>query len=395
MHTAITTIREQIAVLPPDLRETYERLLFIDVATGYAEPTEAMLPWVTEIFGSPDAVRHQTIVKIVNRLTLEGTTFSPLRALRPTASGGGDAELEARIAEALAGPDFFRDPLHDTTFDRFGRIHGRHCVTASNIAKFDGWHGLVLFDEPHPLRFDREHLQDYLEVTLRWFMAAHRHDPAALYPLIGWNCLPKSGATLMHGHMHLALARGMHYARVECWRRAAAAYRPLCGNNYFDDLYAIHASLGLALASPDGVRAFVHLTPLRNREVVFLVEPEHDRHSTGEHGRQGKLWYGSDSPSPPFIEALSASLHAVLRGLIDGQGMRAFNLAVALPPLAEQAEDWRGMPIVARVSDRGNALAASNDWGVAELYAMGCTTADPFEVVRQLKAMGDGDQGVR
>ena len=64
--------------------------------------------------------------------------------------------------------------------------------------------------------------------------------------------------------------------------------------------------------------------------------------------------------------------------------MRAFNLALALPPLRPTAEDWDGFPIVARLADRGDPLATSSDWGAIELFATGCVTADPFEVAKQL-----------
>lgn len=370
----ITALPERVSNLPPALRDVAARLLWIDVAIGQAVPPPEMEPWIDAQFDSVDAVRRQTIVRVVNRLTLEGAVFNPLRARRPLDDFGGDEALEARIATELAGVDFFREPERDTTADVFGRIRGRHCVTASNVAKFEGWHGLVVFDEPHPLRFGRDQLRDYLEVGLRWLETARRHDPRAIYPLIGWNCLPKSGATIVHGHMHLTLARGMAYTRVETWRRAAERYRADFGASYFEDLYGLHEALGLALPAPARLRAFASLTPLRNREVVILAEPGGAWESAAEQetGRAG------------FPGPLADTLHDILRGLIDGQGVRAFNVAAALPPLGPPEDDWAGVPIVVRVADRGAALTTRNDWGVMELFAMGCATVDPFEVAAAL-----------
>ena len=54
------------------------------------------------------------------------------------------------------GVDSFASPLENTTEDTFGRITGRHCVTASNIAKCDELHGLVIFKNSHPLKWGRE-----------------------------------------------------------------------------------------------------------------------------------------------------------------------------------------------------------------------------------------------
>jgi hypothetical protein len=296
---------------------------------------------------------------VVNRHTLEATLFNPLRALRPSGEAVSDEQLEAWVQRELAGHDFFADPWRETTADVFGRIEGRYCVSASNVAKYDGWHGLVVFAEPHPLRFGPEQLADYLDVALRWIQAAHAADPGATYPMITWNCLPKSGATIVHGHMQVSLARGMHYGRPELWRLAAERYRGAFGASYFDDLAALHRALGLALHDAPGLRSFAHLTPLRNREVVFL-------------GAEG-------------VEGLAGALYEVLRGLIDGQGVRALNLGIALPPLAPAPESWDGVPVVARIADRGPALTTRNDWGAMELYANGCVTADPFVVAELLR----------
>ena len=38
--------------------------------------------WLERTFGSVDAVREQTIVKVMNLATLEATYFAPLRARR-------------------------------------------------------------------------------------------------------------------------------------------------------------------------------------------------------------------------------------------------------------------------------------------------------------------------
>lgn len=358
----ITILPERVALLPEPERRAFERIFALEVATGLAEIPAELQPWVLNQFGDLAAVRQQTIVKLVNRLTLEGATFSPVRARRPAHSAGGDAELEARIAAALAGPDLFRAPLTHTTYDPFGRIRGDYSVTATNIAKIDGWHGLVLFDEPHPLRFGRAQLRDYLDVAGRWFAAAHALDPAACYPLIAWNCLPKSGATITHGHMQLLLARGMPYPRVECWRRVAERYQAEAGAPYLDDLYAVHAGLGLAVPAARGTRACTHLTPLRNREILVIADA---------------------AANADTLLALADALYTALRGLIDGQGMRSFNVAIALQPLGE-AGAQATLPAFARIADRGDALASSNDWGAMELYAMGCITADPFDVAALL-----------
>jgi hypothetical protein len=377
----IETIRRRIANLPQQRRELFEQLFDLDVATGHALPPPEMQPWVIRQFGALEPVQEQTIVKIVNRLTLESALFNPLRARRPTQPGAGDPALEAWIARELAEHDIFADPERDTTADVFGRIRGQYCITASNVAKYAGWHGLVIFDQPHPLRFGPQQLRDYLDVALRWLAAAHARDPQAIYPIITWNCLPKSGATLMHGHMQIALTRGMHYTQIERWRRAAEQYR--AGANYFDDLFALHADLDLVLPCGGQTRAFAHLTPVRNREIVFFTGAV-PRKGEGANERRGDII--AHSPIHPFTLSVdfTEALALVLRRLIDNHGMRAFNLAIALPPLGPTPEDWRAMPVITRIADRGDPLTNRGDLGAMELFATNVITADPFEVAASL-----------
>jgi hypothetical protein len=394
----IETIQARIANLPQRRRQLFAQLFDVDVTTGHALPPPEMERWVITQFGALEPVREQTIVKIVNRLTLESALFNPLRARRPTKPGGGPSSsleqaqaLEEWIGRELAEHDIFRDPERDTTADVFGRIRGQHCVTASNVAKYAGWHGLVIFDEPHPLRFGTAQLRDYLDVALRWLAAAHARDPQAIYPIITWNCLPKSGATIMHGHMQIALARGMHYTHVERWRRAAESHRVRAGASYFDDLFALHAELELAILFDAETRAFAHLTPARNREIVFLSDAAW-RRGEGMRGRAYRPLIPSPRHPLTLSEGFTEAFYRILRRLIDELGMRAFNVAIALPPLGSAPEDWRAMPIIARIADRGDPLTTRGDMGAMELFAANVITADPFDVAAILN--GGGGDGV-
>src|SRR3954470_11512902 len=103
----IETIQIKIDNLPQPRRELFAQLFDLDVAIGHALPPPEMEPWVIQQFGALEPVREQTIVKIVNRLTLESALFNPLRARRPTQPGGGDQVLEERIARELAEYDIF------------------------------------------------------------------------------------------------------------------------------------------------------------------------------------------------------------------------------------------------------------------------------------------------
>ncbi len=353
---SILRLDRLVEALPPLERQLFHRLFFVDVSLGETRPPEEMRPYIEENFGSVEAVQRQQIVKVANLVTLEGALFNGLRARRP---------LEARDVLALEAQiinghlfDPFRAPLEATPEDAFGRIRGRYCVTASNVAKFDGQHGVIIFDEPHPLRFAEEQVTDYLDTAMAWFGRAHRHDPEARYPLLIWNCLWRAGASINHGHAQVVLGRGMHYVQVEAWRRAAQGYRESWGSGYFEDLCRVHRPLGLMLEK-EGVSILTSLTPKKEKEVLLLA-PE---------------------LNPSFKERL----YEVLACFRDRLGVSSFNLAIYLPPLGPTPETWEGFPIVARMVDRGEPGAKASDMGAMELYAQSVVSADPFEVARMVR----------
>ena len=124
-----------------------------------------MHAWIESSFGSVDAVREQRIVKVTNLVTLQGTLFNELRSSRPSDTGTG-LDLEREISQTEGDP--FCHPEDGTPADTFGRVRGIHSTTASNIAKYDGFHGVIVFDDHNPLHFTPEKVADYINVGLRW-----------------------------------------------------------------------------------------------------------------------------------------------------------------------------------------------------------------------------------
>jgi hypothetical protein len=365
-HT-ITDLPALVQALPQPLATICGRLFHIDQAQGTCVPPAAMRPWIERQFGALERVQRQSVVKVTNLLTLDASLFNPLRALRPGLKGR-DGSLDAALSSELAAEDIFREPLAATPADDFGRIRGRYCTTASNVAKYDGRHGVVIFDEPHPLRWGRAQVADYLDVAWRWLRAAQHADPQACYPIITWNCVWKSGASIAHGHMQMSLASGLPYAAVERWRRAAATYREQYGGAYFHDLRALHQALGLLFMEREGVYGYASLTPVKNREVVSMFAQEGD--PTGQE---------------VFPATLADAAYETLRGLVDGQGMRSFNLALYAPPIGGPAAGWETFPWCVRIVDRGDPMQRSVDVGAMELFGSNVVSSDPFEVATSLR----------
>lgn len=355
----IVTLDAIVNELPSEDRELFDRLFHLSSTIGELNPPRTMERWIEKYFGSVEAVRRQKVVKVTNRWTLESSLFNELRAHRP---------LEARIPSALAEeiarshPDPFDDPEANTPEDVFGRIHGRHAITASNIAKYDGFHGVVIFDEHDPLAFTEETVIGALDAAMEWYQRAHAADSEAIYPFFMWNCLWKSGASIPHGHAQMSLTKGMHYGKVELLRRAASQYNTEFNRDYFADYYRAHEVLGLGLTQ-EGVRMMAHLVPLKEKEIVLFGDAMDD--------------------------SLKRAMYCALACLTGDLGVTSFNLTIALPPLEKTPENWQDFPIVVRMVDRGDPMNRTADFGAMELYASSVVSSDPFRVAATLRTCAE------
>jgi hypothetical protein len=341
------------------MKALFERLFHVGITTGELVPPEAMHAWIVGHFGSVESVRQQRIVKITNRITLEGALFNDLRARRPVEAPSTQADLEQIISDGTGGP--FCHPETGTPADVFGRIRGRCTTTASNIAKYDGWHAVIILDEHHPLRLTAEHVADCIETGQKWAQMAYQADPLARYPFFIWNCLWRSGASILHGHAQMTLTRGMHYAKVEGWRRAALRYEAECGANYFDDLIAASSALGL-VATLGTATIFPSLTPFKERETLIIG---------------------------PYLDAdIKLALYRVLQVFVEQLGVQSFNIALYQPPLADTPVGWNGFPFIFRILDRGDLQSKTSDVGAMELFGQSVITTDPFRVAEALQGGG-------
>jgi hypothetical protein len=352
----ISELEQIVNSLPQTERKLFNRFFRVDSTVGKLVVPEGMHDWIVKNFGAVVRVARQKITKVTNRLTLEGALFNELRAGRPRECQSRD-DLQQVIADT--GGDPFCNPESGTPEDSFGRIRGQHGLTASNVAKYDGYHGIVIFDNHNPLALDRAAIADYFTTAQEWGRRAYQEDPQSKYFFFMWNCLWKSGASIVHGHAQMTLTRGMHYPKVEALRRTWAAYKgQYNGAGYFDDLHQVHRSLGLAWEWEE-VKGLAYLTPVKEKEVLLIAR----------------------EPGKPLYEAVGRVLEQYLHRL----GVNSFNLALYLPPLADTREDWAGFPAVVRLVDRGDLNCKTADVGAMELYAASVIASDPFKVAEVMQ----------
>ena len=351
----IVNLVEMVDALPAAERALFQRIYAVSASTGELAIPNVLVPWVKQHFGSMENIARQKIVRLTNRVTDEEVFFNELRAARPV-DVKGVGSLETELTRASEN-DVFRAPLTNTPEDSFGRVTGKHCITAGNIAKNDAVHGVIIFNNSNPLLFTRDEVVDYIDTGLEWARRAQQARPEAKYFLFYWNCLWRAGASLVHGHAQVQLTSGRHYIKVERLRRAAEQYRLRYGADYFSDLFEVHRALGCAFVR-DGVRIMTSLTPFKFAEVVLMA----------------------DELDLSFKE----QAYDVLACLRDRFGVSSFNFGLVTPPESPTEESWQGFPVLARVIDRGGLLDRMSDVGSVEVFGATVVYVDPLKIARRL-----------
>ncbi len=352
-------LKDRIERLEGVEREIAARILRVSTALGETEPPETMYPDIENRYGDVERVKRQPIVRVVVLPLGRGTLFNAIRSKRPgmTRNGDNDDKVQLQISNSLEKGDIFANPMEGTPESMWGRIRGEHSISAENIAKFDGEHSLVIFNEAHPLRFSREQVVDYLQAASSIWDAQHANNPDAVYPFLMWQALGKSASSVTHGHLQVVMAEGMHYSLIERLRQDAQAYKQKYGANFWTDYEHLHDKLGLMIRR-NGAVVMSHIAPIKEREICML---------------------GTE-----FNEEFMEDTFDLLDVYINRLGVRSFTLSISRPPIAETDEDWTDFPVLLRLVDRGDPTTPTADIGAMELYAESVVAADPYDVRRVL-----------
>jgi hypothetical protein len=243
-------------------------------------------------------------------------------------------------------------------------------ISGANAAMYDAHHGVLVFRVHDPLAFGPELVVEMLHLGRAWAERSRGGDSAAVNYLLIWNCGPRAGGSVVHGHAQTLLGRGPHYAQVARLRRDAVAYARASGSDYFGDLVASHRDLGLLVSEADGVATIASITPVKEHELLVIGRP------------------GSDEREASFTDAVARLVVAAR----DVLGMRAFNVALHRPPLAGEdgrgspADGWEAMGPVLHLVDRGDPDSTASDIGAMELYGAAVVGGDPFDISERLRA---------
>ncbi len=342
--------------LSDEEREVFKRFFEVYKSKGRLELPKTMLSWVEDNFESRDKVEEQKIIKVYNKLLFEGSLFNGVRTERPL-DIEKNKNIKERIDSSRGGP--FCKPKKMTPKCEFGRVEGEESITGANVAKYDSVHGLNIFKDHNPFSFTFEKIDDYLKTGMKWVREAYenRKEDGFKYPHIMWNCMPKAGASIIHGHMQLLLTQGRHYANIDLYRQASVKYSENYSSNFFEDWFQAHSSVGLG-AKFGNVKLFANLTPRKEKEIIIT--------------------------SKDFKTPVSKVIHSVLSSLVKHMGVESFNVGIMLPPLDKS---WKSFPgCVIRIIDRGSLNSPTVDYGGLEITAGHVVIGtDPYKAIGVVK----------
>ena len=310
-----------------------------------------------------ERIQAQKVIKTYNKWTGEGSLFNSLRASRPGMKPQERSKEQEKVQEYIEKSkencDFCQAEKY-TPEDVFGRVQGKHCITGANIAKYDAWNSMVFFKNHNPLDFTLEELSDYIETGFKWFKKVNNHDKQFVSPIFIWNCLPKAGASQVHGHAQVLITKNVHYARTQFLRKNFRSYMQLTGRNLFRDIYNVHNALGLTLDSD--VNGFASLTPIKEKEFIIISRND-----------------------PSTNEGIKKAIYRVLRCYIDELGVNSFNLAISCPSFGETF-----LPYIIRIVDRGSIFKPTSDIGAMELYGSNVVSDDPYNIIKAVNEFKHG-----
>jgi len=298
----------------------------------------------------------QKIITLINLFTYEEVLYNPIREKRPGYIYGNDDHviLDEKISKSKKNCDFC-DIENRTASDPWGRIisPSRECCVASNIAKYQGYHSMIIPKQHSSIELSLSLIQDLLLTAKQWFDTVNALDSNAVYPHIMWDNLPRSSASQYHMHWQVNMRSNRYFGRTQQLYDAAERYKKIYESNLLQDIITVHETLGLAIRC-NNVVAMAYITPIKEMEIMIIS------------------WSES-------YEIFGRMFYLALEVLFKDMNVRAISCGISL-----KAYNDNNYPTIARIINRGGAFDLRNDVGAMEFYGACNITNDPFVLAKAL-----------
>lgn len=298
--------------------------------------SQVVPPEIFARYGSK--VENQELLRVRNKVIFQESLFNVWRGRRPEPIKDFKPPVD----------DIFSQPEKTTPIDEVGRIESNFSLTASNLTKIARHHSLVIFKNNNPFNLSQIEIQDSFQTAFEWFKKIKVQDEKVQTPIVFWNFLYRAGASVFHPHLQILYLDQLP-AKLEFLSDRAGEYEKKFGSNYWQDLFLVSKSLGLAKEIGNGFRILVSLTPAKERELIILVDQ----------------WSGC-------LDRLAGLIEKYIN-----LGSQSFNLFLV-------GGDEKSKPI-GFIVDRGPLSEVNADIGSLELYAFTVVSFDPFAFAQTLR----------
>ncbi len=341
----IENLKQEIKKLDKNKKNLFSKFFSINVKNSKMTIPEPMKKELKGKFNISE-LEHQRIVRIDNLLTDESALYNPLRNKRPKAKKKQDFNFNKK--------DAFCTPEKSTPIDEVGRIKGKYTITCANLSKFEKYHSVIIFKKHNPFDIKYKEMSEAFDTALEWFDKIKNINQKAIYPLLLWNYLWKSGASIIHPHLQVVVSE-KQFPKQKTFFKLVSKYRKKYKRDYIEDLFKVHKNIGLGITYKK-IKIFPYLTPIKEKE-IFII---------GKYGKDFKK-----------------AIYKVIR-TFKKIGVESFNLGLIMPPL--NSFNKKQNKIIARIVDRGNLDELTTDLGGMELYSEAkVISSDPYQLSKELK----------
>jgi UDPglucose--hexose-1-phosphate uridylyltransferase len=166
-------------------------------------------------------------------------------------------------------------PKFDPGFYPGGRIRQGQCILFPNMFPLARHHVAATLCTSHFLDLDgfsAKMVIDAVTAAREFLLLVHKHDPDARYPMLHWNHLPPSAASVVHPHIQvLADVRPTSYQ--DTLLETSRQYYGRVGRSFWGDILDDEGSRGERLIGEnESVAALASFAPQGNREVQIVFK---------------------------------------------------------------------------------------------------------------------------
>ena len=309
-------------------------------------------------------------------LTNHQTRINPARAKRMRQSASGSFDRGEWIQKGMEQCPFCPQRIREVTpcfspdFCTEGRMKAGETYVFPNVNPFSQYHAVATLSPRHFMevdQFDETLLASNLKLSRDYFLAVHRHDHQACYPIYLWNYLPPSAGSIIHPHVQLMVEQSPIPEQKKVLKKSKRYFEGT-GQNFWDELITMEKRVNERyIGEVNDIHLIASYAPRGFREVEIIMS--------------GLSSFVELDAS--HIEGLAHCINTILKGY-KAMGVGSFNLVSFSSGVTEKLPSFTlHFKIISRPYPRG---MYTNDSGPFErLYDVWVIDTLPEMVAQTLK----------